>query len=201
MAACLAAIAAASPTVVQASPAHPTIFGTQEIYSRSLKMFPKWRGAMERFAGELKNCKPSTCNTKSWSSFIDGLRGKDLMTQLREVHREFNKRRYITDPINWNLPDYWETPFQFLRRNGDCEDYAITKYMALRELGIPVEDMRIMVLQDLNLRIAHAILVVYTDGKALVLDNQIKTVIAADNIRHYQPIYSVNENGWWLHRS
>lgn len=198
---CLAAVAVASPTIAEASPGHPNIFQTQEIYSQNLKMFPKWRDAMERFKKELKNCKPDACDMKSWQSFIDGLQGRDLMTQLREVHREFNKRRYITDPVNWNLPDYWETPFQFLRRNGDCEDYAIVKYMVLRELGIPLEDMRIVVLQDLNLGIAHAILVVYTDGKALVLDNQISSIVPADSIRHYQPVYSVNEQGWWLHRS
>jgi hypothetical protein len=34
----------------------------------------------------------------------------------------------------------------------------------------------------------------------LLLDNQIKTVVPANSIKHYQPVYSINENGWWLHR-
>ena len=33
--------------------------------------------------------------------------------------------------------------------------------MALKDLDIPVDDMRIVVLNDLNLRTAHAILAVY----------------------------------------
>jgi predicted transglutaminase-like cysteine proteinase len=177
------------------------LFGSREIHSANLKMFPKWRGTLQRFEAELKSCETGRCRKKQWQAVIDGLRGKDLMTQLRELNTEMNDKRYITDPVNWNLPDYWATPFQFLRKNGDCEDYAISKYMALRDLGVAAEDMRIVVLNDLNLRIAHAVLAVYVNGKPYILDNQISTVVPATSIRHYQPVYSINENGWWLHRS
>jgi hypothetical protein len=30
------------------------LFGSNEIHSSNLKMFPKWRGTLERFEGELK---------------------------------------------------------------------------------------------------------------------------------------------------
>ena len=181
--------------------ANEQLFGTQEIHSSNLQMFPKWRGTMDRYAGEQKNCDPAKCHLKEWQALVERLRGKDLMTELREVNREMNAKPYITDPVNWNLPDYWATPFQFLRKDGDCEDYAIAKYMALRRLGISVDDMRIVVLQDLNLGIAHAILAVYVKGTPYILDNQISTVVPAKVIHHYKPVYSVNENGWWLHRS
>ena len=60
--------------------------------------------------------------------------------------------------------------------------------------------MRIVALQDLNLNTAHAVLVVYMGKKALVLDNQVATVVDATSIVHYRPIYSINEKHWWLHR-
>jgi predicted transglutaminase-like cysteine proteinase len=177
------------------------LFESREIHSSNLTLFPKWRGTLQRFEEELKSCGPSQCKKTQWQAVIDGLRGKELMTQLREINLEMNDRRYVTDPVNWNLPDYWATPFQFLRKNGDCEDYAISKYMALRDLGIAVDDMRIVVLNDLNLRIAHAVLAVYVNGEPYILDNQISTVVPASSIHHYQPVYSINEAGWWLHRS
>jgi predicted transglutaminase-like cysteine proteinase len=177
------------------------LFESREIHSSSLKLFPKWRGTLQRFEEELKSCGPDQCKRTQWEAVIERLRGKDLMTQLREINLEMNDRRYITDPVNWNLPDYWATPFQFLRKNGDCEDYAISKYMALRDLGVAVEDMRIVVLNDLNLRIAHAVLAVYVNGEPYILDNQISTVVPASSIHHYQPVYSINEIGWWLHRT
>ena len=191
--------AALADQLAAVNPVH--LFGTTEIHSSNLKMFPKWRGTLKRFEDELKSCRTDQCKKKQWEAVIDGLRGKDLMAQLRAINTEMNDKRYITDPVNWNLPDYWATPFQFMRKNGDCEDYAIAKYMALRDLGVPVDDMRIVVLNDLNLRIAHAILAVYVNGKPYILDNQISKVVPASSIHHYQPVYSINENGWWLHRS
>jgi predicted transglutaminase-like cysteine proteinase len=112
-----------------------------------------------------------------------------------------NRTRYVVDPRNYGVPDYWATPQQFLRRDGDCEDYAITKYLSLRALGVPSSEMRILVVQDLNLRLAHAILIVYHNGRALILGNQIKSVVDTSVVRHYKPIYPINENFWWLHRT
>ena len=60
--------------------------------------------------------------------------------------------------------------------------------------------MRIVIVQDLNLKVAHAVLAVYLDDTIKILDNQIKQVVEAGTIRHYRPIYSVNEESWWLHR-
>jgi predicted transglutaminase-like cysteine proteinase len=176
------------------------LFGTRELHSPNLTAFPKWRGTLDRVANELKNCQDDGCNGGKWRDVIAALRGKNLMTQLSMLNREMNRKRYVIDPVNWNLPDYWATPLQFLRKNGDCEDYAIAKYMALKDLGLSVDAMRIVVLQDLNLRIAHAVLAVYVEGNPYILDNQISTVVPASSIHHYQPVYSINENGWWLHR-
>ena len=131
---------------------------------------------------------------------IDRLQGQDLTTQLQVVNTFMNERRYIVDPINWGVRDYWSTPGQFFAKFGDCEDYAIAKYLTLKRLGMPAASMRIVVLQDLNLRIAHAVLAVYTEDGIIILDNQIRGTVQASVIRHYKPIFSINEDAWWLHR-
>ncbi len=193
-----ALVALLSPVLAERS--YPPLFGTREIYAPNLVMFPKWRAAMARFGKEQEDCPTSQCDRTTWGRMIDTLRGRDRSEQLRAVNRAMNERRYITDPINWGLPDYWASPFQFLRKNGDCEDYAIAKFEALRAMDVPDEDMRIVILQDLNLGIAHGILVVYDSDRTWVLDNQIRSVVGADTIHHYRPVYSVNESGWWMHR-
>jgi len=175
------------------------LFGTNEIHSSNLKMFPKWRGMLRLFEKERKSCAPDEC--RQWDALITRLRGLDLMAELREINTEMNKRPYVPDAVNWSLPDYWATPFEFLQKGGDCEDFAIAKYMALRDLGVPVASMRVVVLNDLNLGIAHAVLAVYVDGNPYILDNQISKVVPASSIHHYQPVYSINESGWWLHRN
>jgi len=111
-----------------------------------------------------------------------------------------NARADILDLVNWGVEDYWATPGQCLQRNGDCEDYAIAKYMSRRALGVPPEAMRIVVLKDRNLGIGHAVLAVTLGADTPIFDNQISTVVRHLRIRHYRPIYSINETAWWLHR-
>jgi predicted transglutaminase-like cysteine proteinase len=163
-------------------------------------MFPKWRHALEAFDDQVKTCRMTECNGK-WQAFVQRLRGKALTVQLRETNAWFNDNRYIADDVNWALPDYWATPFEFLQKaGGDCEDYAIAKYMMLRAVGVPADDMRIVVLRDISSRVDHAVLAVYVNGSPYVLDNLFSSVVPANSLGSYQPIYSINEHGWWLHR-
>jgi len=155
---------AASATDLPTAESPAPLCGTAEIHSNNLKMFPKWRGMLQLFKKELSSCGLDQCGKAEWQAVVDRLRGKDVMTQLRAINIEMNRWPYVTDQVNWNLPDSWATPLQFLQKGGDCEDFAIAKYMALRDLGVPIDDMRIVVLNDLNLRIAHAVLAVYVDA-------------------------------------
>ncbi len=209
-AAMLAGVAAGLPLPAAAAsaPEYPKLFGTTEIRSANLALFPKWTGLLDRYfdeldvpAGDCADAKFNQCHLKYWGRFVDNLRDADPLVQLRRIHSYMNEAPYITDPRNWNMPDYWATPKQFFDRDGDCEDYAIAKFTSLRALGWSNDQMRIVIVQDLNLGIAHAVLVVYHEGVAWVLDNQIEDIIRADYILHYRPYYSINEDGWWLHRS
>ena len=184
------------------------LFNTKELKSSNLKKFKKWNSVLDRYKteepSELQKCKLSStnkCAITKWRIFLKKVsKEPDKLKQLGLVNKYLNKRLYIIDPTNYKKKDYWATPEQFVNRNGDCEDYAISKYLSLLHLGFSKDDMRIVVLQDLNLKVAHAILVVYIDGKALVLDNQITSIVEAKRIKHYKPVFSINENNWWLHR-
>jgi predicted transglutaminase-like cysteine proteinase len=190
--------------VLGAAPAearkYPRIFGSIELFSTKTQRFPKWTGMLDRFQDGRKLCESSTCTTKGWKEFIGKEQGKDLMTQLKDVNRAFNAHRYILDINNWGEEDYWETPYQFLKKDGDCEDYAISKYFTLKALGVPVEDRRGVAREDLNLTPGHAAVVVDVGGERLRLDKQSPAVVPANSVKHYNPVFSINETGWWLHR-
>jgi predicted transglutaminase-like cysteine proteinase len=207
----LAAILSAGPAQATA----PQLFGSMETANTNLAPFKKWTGMLELYFQEVQqdfdrkksspgSCRSSTfnrCHYEKWEKFIAEQTGRDLMDQLKAVNRYMNSAAYIVDPKNWGVPDYWATPEQFFQRNGDCEDYAISKYLTLKRLGVPVAKMRLVVLQDLNLGIPHAILAVYHEDRIMILDNQIGDVVEQGTIRHYHPIFSINEEGWWLHRN
>lgn len=199
-------LTALSPQISEAQK-YPRLFGTGEIKSKNLKKFNKWTSVLDRYAvevkDELKKCTltaTNKCLVTKWRIYLKKLKDKTPRQQVELVNKYINKWLYIIDPANYNKKDYWATPKQFYSRNGDCEDYAIAKYASLVHLGFDKSQMRIVVLQDLNLRVGHAVLVVYLDGQPLILDNQISKVVNADRIKHYKPIFSLNETNWWLHR-
>ncbi len=139
------------------------------------------------------------CARAHWERFLASLEGLSAREKLARVNAHLNRAPYIIDPINWGVADYWATPIEFLRKDGDCEDYAIAKYLALKQLGFDPATMRVVVLEDRNLKVDHAVLAVRLDGRLYILDNQTPRVVEASRIRHYRPVYSINEQAWWLH--
>ncbi|HEC90177.1 MAG TPA: hypothetical protein ENI55_00775 [Alphaproteobacteria bacterium] len=186
----------------------PSYFRSTETPSTNLKPFKKWNMALARYSKEAATAKKGTCNeTKMnkcyydrWMAFLKKIKDKSPIEQVKAVNAAMNRAKYITDNVNWGKKDYWATPGEFFTRYGDCEDYAITKYLSLKILGFKENLLRVVVLKDLNLKIGHAVLIVFLNGKSLVLDNQIKQVVEAKTIRHYLPVYSINAKNWWRHR-
>jgi predicted transglutaminase-like cysteine proteinase len=176
------------------------LFRTRELHSASLKSFPKWLDMMARFEHELTECMPDRCRLNEWQQLIVSLRGRNPMAELKLVNSAINRHQYIEDWANWDLADYWETPLQFLDRSGDCEDFAIAKYLALRSAGMPAEDMRLVIVDDNARHRMHAVLAVYVRKRVWILDSLYDAIVEPDALDHYEPIYSINEQGWWLHR-
>lgn len=182
-------------------------FSMNEKRSSNLRPFPKWTKMVSRYDDQQQlgdelcdKAQYFPCNVKEWREMLESVRHKSTDEQMKEINDWANAHPYILDQVNWGLEDFWETPYEFMAMNGDCEDYAIAKYYSLKVLGYDDEQLRIMIVQDLNLGgIIHAILGVYDSDKELfILDNQISQVMPAMKIYHYRPIYGINESGWWV---
>ncbi len=177
---------------------YPALFGASEKRSGNLKAFTKWSGMFDRFDNAL-NKGSSNDVINNMKAELAGYKSESIYKMAVNVNKMMNKKRYVVDQKNWGKSDYWATPIEFMERGGDCEDFAIAKYSALRALGVPENRMRIAIVQDEIKNIPHAILIVYSENGPVVLDNQIKDVRQADSIAHYKPIYSINREAWWLH--
>ncbi len=189
------------PRIAAAERTYPPIFDTRESASNVIQKFPKWMSMLERNFAEERggdaSCNGSSprpaCIIASWKSFIDREQGHPARAMLDEVNAEINKHVYRLDPY------YWETPRELITKEGDCKDYAIAKYFTLRKLGWSADDLRVVVLRDVDIAVDHAIVVAYLDGKTYSLDNLVPMVLPTEVIHHYRPYYSINENRWWLH--
>ncbi|RMF97947.1 MAG: hypothetical protein D6727_04305 [Gammaproteobacteria bacterium] len=194
--ACWPAVAAAFPQ---------DLFGYRQVEQARIDEFPQWVDVLERHLrddlrdGDCGERRLNRCHLREWQAFLRGLRGQPRQAQLEAVNRYANERDYVLDITNYGLEDYWAIPRQFLYNGGDCEDYAIIKFFSLRWLGFPMDELRIVVLQDTNLRVPHAVLAIGRAGDALILDNQLPQVLSHRAIVHYAPVYSINAQHWWLH--
>ena len=181
------------------------LFGYHETQKQNLNLFPQWISIIERHMLDLKasdacqSTRFNQCHLKQWQQFLQSIRHLPTAQQIKKVNKYANEKKYILDIENYGVTDYWATPLEFLVNSGDCEDYAIIKMLSLKWLGYDINDMRVVVVQDTNLRIPHAIMAIKSKGDILILDNQIEEVISHADIFHYVPVYSVNENHWWMH--
>ncbi|NDE84564.1 MAG: hypothetical protein EB056_00790 [Verrucomicrobia bacterium] len=179
----------------------------QVVQQDPIDKFPKWTGILASVAEELqKKADINAPYAGGWEEFVQKNQAADRMEMIKKVNETFNSMRYVPDQKNWGVPDLWNTPVQFTqgpdylvpgRISGDCEDHAIAKYYALQKLGFTQDELRILVVKDLNLGVGHCILGVIYGGQCLILDNQIKSVWSASQIQHYKPIYAINEQHWW----
>ena len=193
----------------QAQPAagrgFPPLFGSREVRSNNIGLIPKWTGALERAAVEALGTRaacmpifPGRCiGGADWGRFLVSLADKAREVQLEAVNRYVNMAPYLPDLLNYGTRDHWATPVELFARGGDCEDYAIAKFVALRALGFANSRLRLVVVQDLKRRRPHAVLAVNVNDRALVLDNQLPWIVPAEALGHYRPFYSVNEENLW----
>jgi predicted transglutaminase-like cysteine proteinase len=181
------------------------LFGFSQTRQGNIRVFAQWIQVLERHLledipeGSCQEKKINNCHLSEWRKFIDSIRTLPRDRQLERVNQYANHRRYVLDIENYGVEDYWAVAREFLYAGGDCEDYAITKLFSLRWLNYPTDDARIVILQDTNLRIPHAVLAVSRGQDIAILDNQTSQIVSHNDIAHYRPVYSVNENSWWLH--
>lgn len=200
-----AAVAAAAVFVSTAAMAQVlSAFGTHVTESRDLAAFAQWRDVLhwtDRHLAEIRAGRSPAwrINERRWWALLASLRGQDPRRQVDAVNRFVNAMPHVSDLANYGVDDYWATPRELFLRGGDCEDFAIAKYVSLRELGWPASRLQMIVLEDRRGGVEHAALLVQLDNETLVLDNRSDSTDLARFAWRYRPVYSISELAWWRH--
>lgn len=137
---------------------------------------------------------------RDWQGFlqarpIEAQADRELL-HLARVNDYFNRARFVPDLKHWGADDYWATPAEFRASDGgDCEDYAIAKYFALRELGVPTTRLRITYVTSSLVKEAHMVLAYYPtpESDPLILDNLDARIRPASQRPDLVPVYGFNE--------
>jgi predicted transglutaminase-like cysteine proteinase len=101
-----------------------------------------------------------------------------------------------SDEAQWGVADHWSSPFETLQtRRGDCEDYAIVKYVALLEAGLSQDDVKIVILRNLLPKEDHAAVAARVNGEWLILDNRRLTLVRDMEMVGSIPRFVLDEAG------
>ena len=146
---------------------------------------------------------------RNWQSMLIQAQNKPENQQILMVNDFFARNlRYQTDILLWKQSDYWATPLETLGRGlGDCEDYAIAKYVSLRALGVSDDKLRLIYVKakiaGTNKTQAHMVLGYFTTPNAqpLILDSLIIKVLPAAKRVDLSPVFSFNSQGLWANNS
>jgi predicted transglutaminase-like cysteine proteinase len=145
--------------------------------------------------GDRQNCASDAA--LQLLAIVDSGRQREGRARLGEINRAVNLAiRPMTDLAQFGQEDVWSSPLAtFYRGAGDCEDYAIAKFVALRMAGIAAEDLRIVVLADVMRGEGHAVAAVRLDGRWLILDNRRMAMVEDMAFRNYRPLFVIDQSG------
>lgn len=203
-----AAIVPASLTIDLPEPAQrpqldlPQLLGMTMIAVPGGELAAKWQGMAERWEAEkptIEACRWGPCRHRGAARWLEieaaasKLSGQE---QLAYVHGRINRSiAYATDFSAQGEADHWASPLEAVEKIGDCEDYAIAKYLMLRALGRPAEDLKLVVLFQPWSGLYHAILAVRSGEGWTHLDNQHATLTREQDYRGVRAIATLDETG------
>jgi len=179
-------------------------FGLPTVEALEGPLVTRWRGVEREIRRDellLARCATDrSCGSAPalrLMDIVDAARRREGRSRVGEINRAVNLAiRPMSDVAQYGVPDLWTAPIQTLTAGaGDCEDYAIAKYVALEEAGVAEEDLRLVVVRDTRRREDHAVVAVRLDGRWLVLDNRWLALVEDVELETYLPMFGMNREG------
>jgi len=130
-------------------------------------------------------------------AIVDNAKAREGRARLGEVNRAINLAlRPMDDLAQYGAVDVWSSPLAtFASGAGDCEDYAIAKFAALRHAGISTDDLRIVIMRDTIRGEDHAVAAARLDGHWLMLDNRRMAMVEDVHVSNYRPTFVIDQYG------
>ena len=111
---------------------------------------------------------------KQYKQLTKKIRYYPTIKKLSHVNSFFNRILPKHDKAKYGIDDYWTTQKEFLiKGQGDCEDYVISKYFTLLEVGIPKDKLYLSIVKVKGKATNHMVLLYFENKHAipLVMDN------------------------------
>ena len=201
-------LVACAATELAAAPVEP--FGLVKIVAPERHdTWREWRKLManvEAAKRKLEQCRaePDRCSAaeRRFVALVKEAASQQGRAKIELVNERINGQiRYTPDTTQWGSDDVWSLPIDANGEGsldkgvGDCEDYALAKYAALHQAGVPDANLRIVLVHDTVVREDHAVLAVRDDDKWLILDNRWNKPVEDKELARFKPLFIVERTG------
>jgi predicted transglutaminase-like cysteine proteinase len=155
------------------------------------------RAESEVFARCRTNMDSCPMAAKTFLAIVDQGRALTGRARIGVINRAINMSiEPVSDMAQWGVPDRWSAPLEtFTTHKGDCEDYAIAKYVALVEAGIAAADIKLMIVHNTAAHEDHAVTAVRLDGAWIILDNRWLRLVEDKAMPEAVPLYALGSDG------
>jgi len=186
------------------TPAAPQPFALNAMPVTAGEVLDKWNELAAEVRSEseiLARCRSDAAHcpaaAKKFLDVIADGRAHDGRARVGVINRDINLAiKPTSDLVQWGVADRWSAPLATLASGrGDCEDYAIAKYVALREAGLPESDVRLVIVRDLASGADHAVAAAHIDETWIMLDNR-RLILTEDHaMARVVPLFEMDETG------
>ncbi len=196
-----------SPAVVGPAIQTPVLaepFGLDTVPVANGEVLTKWNGVEADIRAEkniLELCRSSAercpAAARSFLAIVAQGRAHTGRARIGIINRAINLAiRPMSDLAQWGALDRWSAPLETLTTGrGDCEDYAIAKYVALTQAGVAAEDVRLVIVHDLAVDENHAVVATRLNGDWIILDNRWLTLVKDSEMPRMVPLFALDQTG------
>jgi predicted transglutaminase-like cysteine proteinase len=179
-------------------------FGGEQFPAPEGLLWEKWRKVeveIEKDAMRMVRCRVRIdCPwpvIEKFSAIVRGAAMRQGFERLNYVNGGINAAiTFVEDAEALGVPDLWQSPIAtFQAGRGDCEDYAIAKYVALRLAGTPIDDRQLVIVRDIRKRRDHMVVGVRHDGQWLILDSTTTHMSKDSELPQYIPRFAIDDRG------
>ncbi len=135
---------------------------------------------------------PATCSPAAlrFIAIVDDARRYEGEARVGHINRAVNLAIAVAhDGI-------WRSPLEALASAGDCKSYAVAKYAALGDAGIPAADRRLVIVGvKSRQQEAHVVVVVRLATRWVILDNRTQALVDSLDRHDYLPVLALDHSG------
>jgi predicted transglutaminase-like cysteine proteinase len=172
-------------------------FGLPTVAAPESPLSPIWRQLQSRIQADqavVDRCRSerdicASAAARRLIEIVDEARQHEGLARLGHLNRAVN---LAIQPTNSGI---WRSPLDALESTGDCKSYAVVKYAALGDLGVGLDDRRLVIVHIQSLQVAHVVVAVRFETRWLILDNHSMAIVEGSELHDYRPVLVLDQHG------